>query len=250
MILIIVFFLYCCHDISDELESPDERATYISDFLDVQWTVKENLETYAKHWMILKNKGQYNISHTDWKIYFHHTRIMEPIMEMVDDRFTHHTLLGQSGMRLSHVSGLLCYIYPDEKLFKSLRPDHTLIIPITSSHFQLSRTDIFPNWYEVIPGAEPKIMLSTSGESQDFVTSFDQPQQWKRSKNDEHNPYTAFDRYNLSHDTEDMKRPGKFIIPSPEVIVLISSKPLVFDPSEWSVLNSDEFPTETNYLSG
>jgi hexosaminidase len=175
---------------------------------------------------------------------------MEPIMEMVDDRFTHHTLLGQSGMRLSHVSGLLCYIYPDEKLFKSLRPDHTLIIPITSSHFQLSRTDIFPNWYVVIPGAEPKIMLSTSGESQDFVTSFDRPQQWKRSKNDEHNPYTAFDRYNLSHDTEDMKRPGKFIIPSPEVIVLISSKPLVFDPSEWSVLNSDEFPTETNYLSG
>jgi hypothetical protein len=65
MILIIVFFLYCCHDISDELESPDERATYISDFLDVQWTEKENLETYAKHWMILKNKGQYNISHTD-----------------------------------------------------------------------------------------------------------------------------------------------------------------------------------------
>jgi hypothetical protein len=28
---------------------------------------------------------------------------MEPIMEMVDDRFTNHTLLGQSGMRLSHV---------------------------------------------------------------------------------------------------------------------------------------------------
>jgi hypothetical protein len=99
-----------------------ERATYISDFLDVQWTVKENLETYAKHLIILKNKGQYNINHTDWKIYFHHARIMEPIMEMVDDRFTHHTLLGQSGMRLSHVSGLLCYIYPIWIMFVILTP--------------------------------------------------------------------------------------------------------------------------------
>ena len=249
MVLLIVF-LYCCHDISGEPESPEERANYISDFLDVQWTVKENSDTYAKHLIKLKNKGQYNISHTDWKIYFHHIRILEPTMEMVDDRFTHHALLGQSGMRLSHVSGLLFYIYPDEKLFEPLRPDHTLIIPVTSSEFQLSRTDVFPNWYVVIPGAKPKIMLSTSGESLDFVTSFDLPQQWKRSEEDKHNPYTAFDRYNLSHDTEDLKRRGKFIIPTPEVIVHISSKPLVFNPSEWSILNSDEFPAETNYLSG
>lgn len=245
-----MFFFNCFHDISGELESPEERANYMSGSLDVQWTVKENLNTYAKHLIILKNKGQRSISHTDWKIYFHHIRILEPIMEDEDDRYTHHTLLGQSGLRISHVSGLLYYIYPDEKLFKPFHPDHTLIIPVTSSHFQLSRTDIFPNWYIVIPGSEPKIISSTSGESLDFVTSFDLPQQWKRSKNDEHNPYTAFDRYNLGHDTEDMKRVGKFIIPSPEVITLLSSIPLVFDPSEWSILKSDEFPTETNYLSG
>ena len=45
--------------------------------------------------------------------------------------------------------------------------------------------------YVVSADTEPRTILSTAGESLDFVTDFTRPEQWKRRTYDEYNPYTA-----------------------------------------------------------
>lgn len=230
-------------------QTPQEKINYIAQYLDVRWTVKENLHTYAKHMLVFKNTGTHTIKDKSWKIYFHHIRIVEPLLEIVDDRYQHNILLGQSGLRISHVSGLLYYIFPDSVLFKPLKPSEELSIPIMSSHFQLSKTDTFPNWYVTGPNSSPQIIKSTEGEDLKFVSSFNHPNQWKRSKEDQHNPYTAKDRYNMSkHSFEDLGKTGEIIIPTPEE-VHVSKKSVVFDTSEWIIMSSVDFPSEVQFLA-
>ena len=212
--------------------------------------MKQNLHTYAKHVLVFKNTGTHTIEDKSWKIYFHHIRIVEPKIDMIDDRYQHNILLGQSGLRVSHVSGLLYNIFPDEDLYKPLKPSEELSVPIMSSHFQLSKTDSFPNWYVTGPNLAPQIIKSTEGEELEFVSSFNHPDQWKRSKEDEHNPYTAKDRYNMSkHSFKDLAKTRKTIIPTPEE-VRVSEKFVVFDASEWVILSSVDFPSEVQFLAG
>ncbi|XP_071140803.1 N,N'-diacetylchitobiase-like [Mytilus edulis] len=232
-----------------DYETPQGKIDYIAQYLDVRWTVKQNLHTYAKHVLVFKNTGTHTIEDKSWKIYFHHIRIVEPKIDMIDDRYQHNILLGQSGLRVSHVSGLLYNIFPDEDLYKPLKPSEELSVPIMSSHFQLSKTDSFPNWYVTGPNLAPQIIKSTEGEELEFVSSFNHPDQWKRSQEDEHNPYTAKDRYNMSkHSFKDLAKTRKTIIPTPEE-VRVSEKFVVFDASEWVILSSVDFPSEVQFLA-
>lgn len=216
----------------------------------MRWTVKENLHTYAKHILVLKNTGKTAILNSDWKIYFHHIRILEPVKEMIDDRYQHNIKLGESGFMITHIFGMLFCIFPDKNNFKPLRPGEEQNIPITSSHFQLSKTDVYPNWYVLVPGSLPQIITSTAGENSKFVADFTRPQQWKRSEKDEHNPLTPEDRYNQAKTVTDLKRPGKLLIPTPEEVIDSSTQSMVITPAEWVIIAPGEFPLEAKYLSG
>jgi hexosaminidase len=49
-----------------------------------------------------------------------------------------------------------------------------------SENFSVARTDVFPNWYLVAPGLEPRTVVNTAGESLDWVGDFDSENKWKR----------------------------------------------------------------------
>ena len=137
--------------------------------------------------MTLTNTGDQDVIDTTWEMYFCSVRLWEP--DTLRNNPTEGALLGNTNLVVYHVNGCLHKIAPTES-FAGFDRNVNLDVPWETSDWQVARTDISPNWYFIAPNADPKIIVSTAGQSLDFVGDFDTPAKWKRRDYDTYDPYT------------------------------------------------------------
>ena len=121
---------------------------------------------------------------------------------------------------------------------------------------KLTRSDSFimPQFtrYVVSPRCpnDGRIILSTAGESQTFVSPFTRPEQWKRFPEDVYNPYTPESRYNIDH-VDNLGHSAKSIIPTPFNETLDESKLLNIRDGGWVIIEPDPgLENEAAFLAG
>ena len=178
-----------------------------------------------------------------WKVYFFHQRMIERDMM----RSRGHALLANLAIKLKHVNGGLFTFEPTD-LFPPLHPGSKLQIHFTSEAYAAARTDILPNWYVVVEGAEARVLQSTAGESLSFVLPFNSPEKWKRFQTDHYDPFTAATRYS-HNEIDDLSHAGHYIIPSPAEIHSDQRNTLEVT-QDWVIVGTDEVHNQAMILSG
>lgn len=187
---------------------------YIGDNLQIKYKVIENNYEDAIAFlaeMNFINSGDQWIRNGNWTIYLSHIRMVDR-----ENIRANGTLLGNSGLRLHHYNGVLFWIEPISE-FEGIGPGQTLTFQYIGSDWTIVRTDIMPNWYVVSRGQDcndTRLILSTVGESLDFVSPFETPKQWKRLTIDLYDPLTPEARYNSDYVT-DSGGPVRKILPTP-----------------------------------
>ena len=87
-----------------------DDLNYMARNLEVKYTVKDNLNPPMTLTVNLKNTGNQDITAKDWSLYFSHIRVLQP-GDLISDGFKYITrdgaMLGQSGLKLYHVNGIL-----------------------------------------------------------------------------------------------------------------------------------------------
>lgn len=149
------------------------------------------------------------IDDKDWAIYFHDIRM---ILAVENDQF-----------KITHITGDLHKIEPTEK-FIEFSENETIDIPIIGEYWQVSRTDLIPNWYVTSTDAQPKVIMNTNTEDlSEFVS--DIGDQWKRTP-DDHNvlmtPVTRFD-HNADIKQLDANSLRGQILPTPTTLTVNKS---------------------------
>lgn len=194
--------------------------------------------------MNFTNSGSQSIGNGNWAIYFHHIRMIE--RQKISPNGT---MLGNSGLRVHHYNGVLFWLEPTAE-FLGLSPGQTLKIQFIASDWTVSRTDIMPNWYVVSRGQDCndiRLILSTVGESLNFVSSFETSKQWKRLTKDLYDPLTPEARYSSDY-VADSGVPVRKIIPTPlsesytgETVNLKMASFVVITPDDQSIHNEATF---------
>ncbi|XP_053390345.1 uncharacterized protein LOC123562093 isoform X1 [Mercenaria mercenaria] len=211
---------------------------YIADNVKVNVDVIDNLEkeeNYMRIQLRLRNNGGIDIPRGTWRIYFY-------------------SLYGgkaeslQCGLRLEHENGALYYFTPDVKIFSGIATGETLTCQYHNKYWMVTRTDNMPNWYVTSIGMKAKVIKSTESENLDYVGEFDTPAKWKRTKEDQYDPYSPATRYDL-YKTSNPAKPSYKIVPTPMEETRNEDSVMSFIPEDWKVVQSTDFPFEANYLS-
>lgn len=223
---------------------------YIGDNLQIKYKAVENNyngDTVSLIEMNFTNSGSQSIGNGNWAIYFHHIRMIE--RQKISPNGT---MLGNSGLRVHHYNGVLFWLEPTAE-FLGLSPGQTLKIQFIASDWTVSRTDIMPNWYVVSRGQDCndiRLILSTVGESLNFVSSFETSKQWKRLTKDLYDPLTPEARYSSDY-VADSGVPVRKIIPTPlsesytgETVNLKMASFVVITPDDQSIHNEATFLAE------
>ncbi|XP_076081932.1 chitobiase-like [Mytilus galloprovincialis] len=219
------------------VSTDQELINYLANYLDVIWTVKDDPHYNTEHILFLKNTGPKRISQTDWKIYFSQTSILNPNLKNINDSYPKNVAVGEDqNFILTLVSGSLYCIYPRNSFFIFFEAGRKIKFPLRATKLQRSRTNSFPNWYVVGSKSKPQIIESTKGENLNFVKPFG-------------SQLTSKERYTINNNHTDLKGTHKYVVPSPEEIVVISNNTIMFKPEEWIIQKSDEFPDEVKYLA-
>ena len=107
-----------------------------------------------------------------------------------------------------------------------------------------------PNWYVAGEGDEPRVLLSTSGEDAVFVGDIDTPRQWKRSLQDQYDPYTPEDRYSLQN-YSDLGEAPALILPTPILEDLDVTDTVDIGTGDWVVVAGNPLiQPEADFLAG
>ncbi len=234
--------------------SGQELVDYLAEKLQLEYAVTTNLEDkagYARTFgtITFTNTGMYDITDNSWEIYFCSIRLFEP--ETLWDFPLQGKELGTSKLAVYHINGCLHKISPMAG-FTGFPSGVAVVADYVTSDWQSSRTDVSPNWY-VEAGSQTvaRTILSTAGQSLDFVTDFDTPEQWKRRDFDEYNPYTAQDRYDRNADVSDMGSAQHLIMPTPNDVLYISSELVDLSAGGWLVVsNAASTNNAAKFLSG
>ncbi|ESO84390.1 hypothetical protein LOTGIDRAFT_236342 [Lottia gigantea] len=226
----------------------------LGDGLIVKYTVLDNLKL-GRHLyeasIEITNSARVDLPRDNWEIYLCHIRLIEPDVASSQEKCE----IKKSGVCFTHINGCLFKLEPSEN-FKTLKKGETLVINITAEIYSVARCDYLPNWFIVADGLEPCLIQSTVGEDLKFVQPFDKPCQWKRFDYELANGLKRFDLYDPftpevrfeKHFVEDLKKPGKLIIPTP-LNLSVEEKRVEFSPTEWQIVSDDIFIQEAEYLS-
>ena len=210
--------------------------------LDLRFDVLSNFAGGCFIGLTFNNKGHQVIKPGKWAIYFSSLRklIQNTNRSTVDPR---------GKLTITHINGHLHKLEPT-KHFSNLLPGKDVIFYLSTENAIVSKTDIMPNWYVAASTLEPRIILSTKGESLKFIGPFNTPSKWKRSPQDTYNPFTPEKRFKMNN-IADIERAGNLITPTPLVAkILSSSKTVSLCSGTWSIVAQQGLKNEGRYLAG
>lgn len=224
--------------------APQALADYLGQHLQVEYEVMNNLvgENFQARISLL-NGGRSLIPSNGWILYFFHQRMIERDMM----RSQGYALLANLAIKIKHINGGLFSMQPTD-LFPALHAGSKIQILFTADGYAVARTDILPNWYVDVEGADPRILQSTAGEALGFVMPFSSPEKWKRFQTDHYDPYTPEVRYN-HNEIEDLGHAAHYIIPSPAEINSNQQNKLEID-QDWVIVAKPEVYSQAMILSG
>ncbi len=193
--------------------------------------------------MFLENTGERLIQDVPWTLYFCDSRLSQP-----QDIDPDGAEFGDDGLMVYRVMGCLYRVEPTAN-FTGFQPGETLHIEYLQEDFKIARTDTYPNWYFVGPDTEPRMVVSTTPTDLSFIDDFDGPEQWKRSQQDQYDPFTPEVRLDL-FDIQDLGGAPGLITPTPVFADLDPESLVDFSSPEWVVVVEDEaVRNEATYLA-
>lgn len=225
----------------------------IAGSLDVKVTIIDNLAdpNLVRIGTEMKNSGTDYILPSTWCIYFNYIRLLNPNTYPYPEG----ELMGNTGLRLFHVTGSLYRWCPDTNIFKPVKPGGALKFEFYAKYWQTTRTDFMPRYYVTSDGLEPKTIVSTDGETLNYVTDITQPMQYKRYAHDQYRPLLARERYAINSDIIDDvitdEEIEQSVVPTP----LLIERPAgahthVHVTTQWKIIENNDFINEINLLSG
>ena len=230
------------------VSADQDVVDYLSKYLKITYSVIDN---FANEWrsfsgeLRFTNEGPRNFDSKDkdWTLYFSSIRVMES-----DSIHPNGTELGTSGLSVYHINGYLHKLAPNEK-FKGFVRMEPMVVPFKAKHWIVSKTDVMPNWYVTSADSEPKVIVSTQGESLRFVAPFDTKNKWKRQPNDEFDPYKPEVRLEVNR-ADNWKMAPQRVLPTPAEQAYSGDQLLKID-SNWVIVKEDDnVEKEANYLAG
>ncbi|XP_045182279.2 beta-hexosaminidase-like [Mercenaria mercenaria] len=216
----------------------DQRVIdYIAENLDIEVAVVDNLHKYEDHVPVdvyFHNNGNRSIPAGSWKIYFYNLYGVK-----AEDL--------ACGLRVEIINGGLFSFMPKHNGFTGIAPSTVLKCTFYNKYWTVAKTDFFLNWYVSSPGNSPRIIESTREEGA-FVRDFDTPAKWKRSKEDQYNPFSPEQQYQMNEGNHTWSHLHR-IVPKPLTILEYKHKTLHFDRKLWKIIDSKDFHFEARYLS-
>lgn len=210
--------------------------------LDLRFEVLSNFGGGCFIGLTFNNKGHRVIRSGKWAIYFSSLRKLT----QNTNRFT---VDPEDKLTITHINGHLHKLEPT-KCFSNLLPRKDFKFYLSTENAIVSKTDVMPNWYIAANTLEPRIILSTKGESLKFVGPFNTPSKWKRSPQDTYDPFTPEKRFQMNN-IADIKRAGNLITPTPLVLKVLSSSTTVsLFSGTWNVVAREGLENEGRYLAG
>ena len=219
-----------------------DLVNYMSNNLDVEYKVISNLigsdEAHNKYraQLTLRNVGRVAIGNKNWALFFHNPTL-------ISKNDTH---LESFGIKWSHINGDLFCLKPTAS-FPDLKPGQSIVLPLIAYDWFVARNDMLPNWYVTAPGAKPRILKCTAGESLRFVAKFDTPAKWKRGPKDKYDPFTATERFR--HNFVRRQKLGPSVVPTP-VHLDVGKAMLSINKDLWVIAADKVSSKEAKFLSG
>ena len=167
---------------------------YLADHLVVRWKVLQNPPVEIAPFrhtgeLTLVNTGAEDVQGSDWEIYFCYVRLMFPDQLLGAEPGYGHPI-GDTNILCYHINGCLHKLKPNSE-FSGFNKDEPIELSFEASDWSASRTDGMPNWYVTNGnGLQPKTIASTAGEGLAFMADFDTESSWKRTGQDQYNPFT------------------------------------------------------------
>ncbi|XP_071084142.1 beta-hexosaminidase-like [Haliotis cracherodii] len=232
-----------------------ETVNYIARYMDVRYDVIDNLRDALKTFeaqITMTNTGSKTIPGKGWSIYFCHLNLLEPeFLPSVEG-----AVLENYGIRFRHTQGCLFMLELLDN-FQDIPPGATRSVKFLSENFSVSKSDGLPNWYVASEGLESRVILSTAGESFDFVGDFDTPNKWKRydfiteeaEGHDRYDPFTPRVRYSMNQDTKDLGSANNHLIPTPAKMSVNGKDKISLQTKDWRIFADGNFSYEAQYLA-
>ncbi|XP_046370643.2 uncharacterized protein LOC124145039 [Haliotis rufescens] len=210
--------------------------------LQIKWLIKDNTQTETRAFaeIILTNNGNTTLSKDgDWRIHLDTIFLLEPDYL---PRPGGYELPGQ-GIRINHLVGTQFTIAPTDSFF-DLLPGRSRKIKLQLIYWVTAKTDMMPNWFIVAAGLVPHVLVSTVGETLDFVQPITQPQQFKRYNYDRFAPFSLEERFSRFA-VDDLHDSGEIrVIPKPMEMTLNRRRSFQMDVSNVAVHSQSGLDTE------
>lgn len=187
---------------------------YIGEHLDIRLAVVDNLKHNGlnhKLTLVLTNTGNTTIKHGDWSIYFYSFFMIESEHLPKAKEY----VLPHYNLKLMHVKGNLFSITPTIG-FPDLTYNQSHYSEFYAQFWSVTKTDWMSNWYIAAPSLKAVNIASTAF-GKKFTDNFSSVRQWKRTRTDHYNPFTAQARYRR-YTIQDFEKAIKLVIPTPKLV--------------------------------
>ncbi|XP_005095957.2 beta-hexosaminidase [Aplysia californica] len=200
--------------------------------------------------LTLTNAGEVRLPSFGWKIMFNSVHQI-----FVESMISQKSIQINYGLEISHINGELYSLTPTDAFGDALMPGEARVLKLHLKCCSIVVTDSIPNWYMTVPGLQPRLIKSTTGESFSFVEDRDTPETWKRDADpnsvqfDYFDPFTAETRYKTKG-VADLGSAPIPVIPTPVEVSYDNSSRLNVFKGKWklSVDKGKELKTEALYL--
>lgn len=217
---------------------------YIGENLDVRIAVVDNLKHNGlKHKLslVLTNTGNNPIKHGVWSIYFYNFFMIEPDHLPKAEGY----VLPHYNLKLMHIKGNLFSITPTTG-FPELTYNQSHYSEFYAQYWSVTKTDGMSNWYVAAPSLKAVNIASTVF-GKKFIDNFSSVRQWKRTRTDRFDPFTAQARYRR-YTIQDFEKAMKLVIPTPKLVKRNSD--MFLDVKKLTVSYESPLKKTANLLSG
>lgn len=208
------FNCFILYFFKDSQVTQQSDLNYIGEHLDIRLAVVDNLKHNGlKHKLslVLTNTGNKTIKPGDWSIYFYSFLMIEPEHLPKAKEY----ILPHYNLKLMHIKGSLFSITPTNG-FPNLRYNQSHYSEFFTQYWSVTKTDGMSNCYVAAPSFEAVNIASTAF-GKKFIDNFTSVRQWKRTRADRYNPFTAQARYRR-YTIQDFEKAIKLVIPTPKLV--------------------------------
>ncbi|XP_078491002.1 chitobiase-like [Ciona intestinalis] len=226
--LIIVYYLKDTSHFSKDIKyTMKPMLDYMGANLEVRYKTGPNYGADKFiHEVTIINSGDQDIPHEGWSIYFNSLHLIEFDNLKKKREYS----LPLCDFIITHMDGGFFKLTPDQN-FKGIPAGGAALIKFRS-YQTASRSYILPRWYVSAPDHDPVIILSTDDEDVKFVEDFNKMEKWKRSSDDNADPFTPQERFARDRIEDLVVAPMK-VLPTPIHFNVNSKKIIVLDSSKW-----------------